>query len=126
MLVEATRLSALIIGPPERLRDSLRVLLRATTTIAGIEQADDGPSGLGKIACAPPALVVLDANLPNDEAWSVLSQLKSQWPQITCLVLAHHLDHERLARALGADTILPADFSTEAFLDTVHEFISAQ
>jgi hypothetical protein len=45
--------SALIIGPPGRLRNSLRVLLRANGGIEHVEQADDARSGQQSIAARP-------------------------------------------------------------------------
>lgn len=120
------RVSALIIAPPGRLRDSLRVLLRATGRVARVEQASDARSSLQSIAERPPGLVLLDADLGEDDARGILPQLKGEWPQLPCLVLVHSLDQEHLARAAGADAVLQAGFATETFFSTIDRLLVDQ
>jgi DNA-binding NarL/FixJ family response regulator len=114
--------SALIIAPPGRLRDSLRVLLRASGRIAHVEEADDAGFGLQSIVARPPGLVLLDAG-PEEDTWGGLRQLKTQWPQLPCLVLVHNLDQEPSARAAGADAVLQPGFSTETFFSAVRRIL---
>jgi DNA-binding NarL/FixJ family response regulator len=116
------RVSALIIAPPGRLRDSLRVLLRASGRIGRVEEADDARLGLGSIAERPPGLVVLDAGLEED-ALGVLGQIKTQWPRLPCLVLVRNLEQEPTARAAGADAVLQAGFATETFFSTIRRIL---
>ena len=85
------RVSALIIAPPGRLRDSLRVLLRASGRIGRVEEADDARFALGAIAERPPGLVVLDAGLGEADALELLGQIKTHiflpnptWPATLC------------------------------------------
>jgi len=115
--------SALIIAPPGRWRDSLQVLLRACDGITLAGQADDGPAGLQMIADRPPTVVVVDAKLPDGEAWWLLQQLQRQWPQVHSLVLAHSAHQERLARAAGADDVFQAGSSAEIFFDTIRDVV---
>ena len=116
--------SALIIAPPGRLRDSLRVLLRATGRIARLEEAHDARSGLQSIAARAHALVLLDADLGDDDTRRVLGQLETQWPQLPYLVLVHTLDQEHMARAAGAGTVLQAGFATETFFSTIERLLA--
>ena len=116
-------MSALIIAPPGRLRDSLRVLLRASGRIARVEEADDARLGLQSIAERPPGLVVLDAGLCEEDALAVLGQIKTQWPQAPCLVLVNNLDKEPMARAAGADSVLQAGFATETFFSAIQRIL---
>jgi len=117
------RVSALIIAPAGRLRDSLRVLLRASGRIGRVEEADDARSGLGAIAERPPGLVVLDAGLGEADALGVLGQIKTQWPPLPCLVLVRNLEQEPTARAAGADAVLQAGFATETFFSTIQRIL---
>jgi len=116
--------SALIIAPPGRLRDSLRVLLRASGRIARVEEADDARLGLQSIAERPPGLVVLDAGLCEEDALAVLGQIKTQWPRLPCLVLVNNLDQEPVARAAGADAVLQAGFATEDFFSAIDHLLA--
>jgi DNA-binding NarL/FixJ family response regulator len=115
--------SALIIAPPGRLRDSLRVLLRASGRIAHVEEADDARVGLQSIVARPPGLVLLDAGLGEEDALAVLGQIKTQWPQLPCLLLVNNLDQEPMARAAGADSVLQPGFATETFFSTIQRIL---
>ncbi len=58
-----------------------------------------------------PALVLLDADLPGDEAWTVLPQIKAQWPQTRCIVLANNGQQSQMAHVHGADAVLAKGFT---------------
>lgn len=105
--------SVLIIAAAGRLRDSLRVLLRAGNHVTQVAQADDLSAGLLLLAELSPALVLLDANVADETLESAIQQLKSCRPQSPCIVLTHTSDQERRARA--ADGFFQAGASAEAF-----------
>jgi DNA-binding NarL/FixJ family response regulator len=115
--------SVLIIAPPGRLRDSLRVLLRASGRIARVEEADDARLGLQRIAERRPGLVLLDADLGEDDARGVVQQIKTQQPRLPCLILVHNLDQEPRAQAAGANAVLQAGFATETFFSTIERIL---
>jgi len=114
----------LIIAPPGRFRDSLRVLLRAGDQISLIGQADNGSSGLKMIDANRPFLVLLDAGLPDGCTWDVLKQIKREWPQVRCLVLTHTQEQQRIAQTAGADRILMDGFTTESLFSIMQTLIS--
>jgi DNA-binding NarL/FixJ family response regulator len=120
------RVWAVIIAAPGRLRDSLRVLLRATGRLSLVEQADDARFGLQSIAARPPGLVLLDADVGEDAAWGLLRQLKTQWSWLPCLVLVHNLDQEHMAWVAGADAVLQAGFATETFFRTIEDLLAGR
>lgn len=102
----------LVIAPPGRLRDSLRVLLRSAD-VAHILEADTFQAGLSALAQAQPALVVLDPGGPLDDVAHLLRQLKHN-DHRRCLVWAHTAEQERQAREAGADETLAPGLSTAA------------
>ena len=118
--------SALIIAPRGRLRASLGVLLRAMDDIAEVHESDDAIEGLRAIATSQPSIVLLDVNEPDQQAWSVLRQLKSTQPQIRCCVIVHTVVQEQRARDAGADAVLQAGFSAEALDSSIRGFAPAQ
>jgi DNA-binding NarL/FixJ family response regulator len=118
------RVSALIIAPPGRLRGSLLVLLRASGRIGRVEEADDAHFGLQSTAARPPGLVLLDVDLGEDDAWGVLQRLKTDWPQLPCLVLVNNLNQEPMARAAGAYSVLQAGFATETFFSAIDHLLA--
>lgn len=109
----------LIIAPIGRLRDSLRVLLRASNHIEHVDQADNVFAGLRMAADFAPALVLLDVNAPGNGIEQDVRQIRALRPRPACVVLTYAADQERQARAAGADGILQAGASAEAFFATV-------
>jgi DNA-binding NarL/FixJ family response regulator len=117
---------ALIVAAPGRLRDSLRVLLRACESITVVGLANDGGDALLQVAQDPPALVLLDANLIATRDGETLRRIKGRWPRVRCLVLAHGVEQERLARAAGADAVLQAGFRAEVLFETIRSLLTGQ
>lgn len=107
--------SALIVARSDRKRDSLRALLKAIPQLRIIGQVDDASSALKLIADHQPALTLLDFNLPDNEAWTVLKQIKTEWPQCRCLVLIDTIQQRRMAEAAHADGMLANGFSIDEF-----------
>jgi DNA-binding NarL/FixJ family response regulator len=106
----------LIIAPPGRLRDSLGVLVRASQELDLIGQADTGLSGLEMIVRRRPDLVLLDARLPGDAAWSVLSVLKRRYPEVACWMLVGSTEDEAHARAAVADEVLTPGLTVDTLI----------
>lgn len=99
----STPVSALIIAKPGQLRDGLQTLLQAIPQIGAVAQADDGGAALVAVAQCLPALILLDFDLPDGEALTTLSRLKSQWPHICCIALVDDESEQSLARSTGAE-----------------------
>jgi DNA-binding NarL/FixJ family response regulator len=108
-------LSVLIIAPPGRLRDSLRVLLRASPHVAHVAQADDLPAGVQRIAELSPTLVLLDADVSGNGVTQAVQQIKAHRLTPPCIVLAHTTEQESQARVAGAAGIFMAGAAAEAF-----------
>ncbi len=114
----------LIAARPDRKRDSVRAMLKAIPQLKIIGQADDGPAVLKIIADQRPALVLLNANLPDDKTWAVLKQIKTEWPQTPCLVLVDTIDQRPMAETAGADGVLMAEFSITEIGATIDKLLS--
>jgi DNA-binding NarL/FixJ family response regulator len=113
----------LIVAAPSRLRDGLRAMVRAVPQIEYTVQADDGPSALRMLAEHPLALVLLDADLPGDEAWIVLTQIKARWPQTRCVVLVSNDQQRQVADMHGADAVLVKGFKGTTLMRTVAKLL---
>jgi DNA-binding NarL/FixJ family response regulator len=85
-------------------------MLRAVPQIGCIVQADDAPAVLRATEHSP-ALMLLDADLPGDEAWTVLRQIKARWPQTRCIVLVNNGQQSQIANVHGADAVLAKGFT---------------
>ena len=109
----------LIVAPPGRLRDSLQAMVRAVPQIADTMQADDGLAALQMLAERPLALVLLDADLPGEEAWTVWPQIKARWPQTRVIILANNDGQRQVAGKCDADAVLTKGFTVTALRETV-------
>jgi len=109
----------LIVSPPGRLRDVLQAMVRAVPQIADTVQADDGPAALQMLAERPLALVLLDADLPDGEAWTLWPQIKARWPQTHVIILVNNNGQRQIVGRCDADALLTKGFTVTALTETV-------
>ena len=115
---------ALIVASPGRIRDGLRIMLRAVPRVEIILQANDGPSALPIIAESHPALVLLDSKLANNDIQSVSRQIKQESPNTRCIMLVDNIQQQWMAKIADADTVLTIGCPAGEFLDTVEGLLS--
>lgn len=112
----------LIVARPTRVRDGLEVLLRTRSEIEVIDCIDDPSSALRMVIERPPALMILNTNLPNNQVWTVLKQVKAEWPQIRCLVLTDDARQKQTAEVAGADAVLLNGFKMAELFAVIETF----
>ena len=101
------RIPTFVIAKPGCVRDCLQTTLGAIASVEVIWQTGDIPSTLAMLAEHQPALVLLYTDLPKGESWvTILRQIKTDWLQTPCLVLANNAQEQQAARAAGADGAL--------------------
>jgi DNA-binding NarL/FixJ family response regulator len=115
--------SALIVALPDRLRDSLKVLLTTLPGIRFIDQVDNGASAFRLIMQDRPGLVVIDANLPDNQTWILIKLTKLKQPQSRCIVLVDTLEQQQLATKVGADAALLKGFAVSELLVTIERLL---
>ena len=118
------RASVLIIAKPSRMRDGLRALLRTIPYLTLVGQVDDGPSAIKTMTDQHPTLVLLGANLPDEDIQTVLAQIKTRWPETRCIVLVDNVQQQWIAKAAGADSALLVGFPASKFVSTIQELLS--
>ena len=118
----------LLVGKPGHLRDGLGSLLGAIPGLPPLVTADSGllalkvlrelsrsvPPGLAvprdshraRTASPTLCLVLIDGGLPEAEVLELLRQIKQDWPEVGCLVLAGCAAERERALAAGADQVL--------------------
>jgi DNA-binding NarL/FixJ family response regulator len=112
-------IATLIIAPPGRFRDSLRVLLRAGNMITLSGQASDMSTALQLVDVHHPALVLMDADLQSGDVWRALRQLRREYPQIRVIVFTHTSQQSREAQQAPADAVLADGFTTRQLFETI-------
>jgi two-component system, NarL family, nitrate/nitrite response regulator NarL len=116
----------LIVARPGRLRDALCALL---TTIPQLEiagQVEDSSAALKIVAEWQPTLVLIDSNLPDNEVRAMLGQIKTEWPQTHCIVLADSVQQQQDAKSAGADEGLLKGFPTANLFVAIEKLRSRQ
>jgi DNA-binding response OmpR family regulator len=116
----------LIVATPGRMRDSLSWLLASGLDRVAIRTADDGRAARRLVAEQCPALVLLDTNLPGEDAWALLELICANGHQSRCLVLADSMQQQRQARNVGADASLLKGFSTVELYAVVERLLAAR
>ena len=116
--------SVLIVAGPGALRSGLEALV---TTIPQIEiagETEDISLVRRMIIEHHPDLVLLDTNLPDGEAWVVLRQIKSEWPETQCVALAEDVEKQQQAADVGADATLIKGFPATKLIATLENLLS--
>lgn len=110
----------LVIAEPGRTRAGLIALLEAAPGLDSIFTADDSATALKRIPPRRPQLLFLDADMPGDEVWFLLRQIKAKWPDITCIALIDSFRQRQTAHAAGADGVLLKGFSAAHLYSTIN------
>ena len=115
---------ALIVAQPGPLRDSLQALM---TTIPQIEILAEAtaPSVLLRMGAEiQPDVVLMDADLPGEQVWSALREIKDKWSQTRSIVLVKDSQQQREAQAAGADIALIKGYPAARLITAIGELLS--
>ncbi len=116
--------SILIAAKPGVERDGFQAVLTAIPRAKVMDPANDSAATLRVVAKHQPALILLDTNLPDYQVWTLLKQLKAQWPQVQCLVLADNRQQRQTAQAAGADRVLIKGCPAKEFYANINGMLS--
>jgi DNA-binding NarL/FixJ family response regulator len=105
------------------MREGLRALLRTIPRIKIVEQVDRGSAALAMVTQERSTLVLLDSSLPSEEMWAAVKQIKAEWPQTQCIVVADTIRQQGMAHASGADGVLLKGFAAETLFTTIDEVL---
>ncbi|HWF82083.1 MAG TPA: response regulator transcription factor [Streptosporangiaceae bacterium] len=86
----------------EIVRRGVRDLLEAEPDITVIGEAGTAQSALARIPALRPDVAILDVRLPDGDGVTVCREIRSQMPQVACLMLTSFGDDEALFDAIMA------------------------
>jgi len=86
----------------EIVRRGVRELLEGQPDIIVIGEADTAAAALARIPALRPNVAVLDVRLPDGDGVSVCREIRSQLPEVACLMLTSFGDDEALFDAVMA------------------------
>ena len=86
----------------EIVRRGVRELLEGQPDIVVVGEADTAAAALARIPALRPNVAVLDVRLPDGDGVSVCREIRSQLPEVACLMLTSFGDDEALFDAVMA------------------------
>ena len=70
-------------------------------------------------------VIILDAEIPNMNGFDLLKNVKSEFPEKTCIIMSHHYKNEKVAKDLGADAFLAKPFYIDELFELVQQYVVA-
>ena len=116
----------LIVDDSELIRTSLRALLGSVAGIASIREASTLSDALASIRADPPALVILDMNLPDGLGMDIIKPLKQLSPKVLIAVFTidtNPICHQ-VCLARGADWFFEKATETDELLEVVRQIVA--
>ena len=113
----------LIVTGPGSLQNGLLALMTAMPQIEVAREADSASSALEMVVEHRPDVALLDMDLADNEAWTVLRQVKAKWPAIRCIALAEGVRQQQEAVAAGADAALVKGFAPAQLIATIERLL---
>ena len=114
----------LVVARPGLVRDGLQSMLSAVPGMDALEPAHDGASALDRLKSHRPDLLILDSGLSQGELCTTLRQIKEQWPDVLCIVVADSPRQARAMKAAGADAVLVEGSSAALLSTTIKDLIT--
>jgi DNA-binding NarL/FixJ family response regulator len=115
---------ALVVAKPGHLWNGLQSLLRTLPQIEIIAETQK-PTVLLKIGTEMhPELVLLDASLFDEDAWTAVTKIKAEWPHIHFVVLVDDDLQRQIAQVAGADLVLPKGFPAAKLVALIEDLLS--
>jgi DNA-binding NarL/FixJ family response regulator len=120
--IRGEAMKILVVDDHVLIREALHSVLRDARPDAIIVDASDCTQAMRIVAEQPDVkLILLDLNLPDRDGFSVLSELRAQYPAISIVVLSALQDSANVVRALdlGATGYIPKSGRREVMLSAL-------
>lgn len=113
----------LIFAQPGRIFISLRVLLKSLYPLIQIVQVQDVLVGMQLLSAGLQMLVLIDANLPEDEGWRIGAEIRQNYPRRHTVMLAHDSHQFDRARGAGLEAIPLEGMTAASLADAFYDFL---
>jgi DNA-binding NarL/FixJ family response regulator len=95
-------IQAFLLDDHEVVRRGVRELLESEGDIVVVGEATTAAEALARVPALRPQVAILDVRLPDGDGVSVCRDLKSEMPDLACLMLTSFADDEALFEAIMA------------------------
>lgn len=113
----------LIVAKPGRIRNSLQALLQIMPRLKVAGIASHSFMAMQLLTQYSPALVMLDVDLPDNQAWVLLQQIRQKQQQTPCLLFVNSIEQQRAARAAGAKAALLKGFEVLELFSAIEKLL---
>jgi DNA-binding NarL/FixJ family response regulator len=86
----------------ELVRTGLRALLESEDEFVIVGEASTAADALARIPSTEPDVAILDVRLPDGSGIDVCRDIRSNWPDVACIMLTSYADDEALFAAVVA------------------------
>ena len=117
---------ALIVARPGPLRNSLQALMTTIPQIEILAETTDPSALLRMGAEIQPDVVLLDADLPGEQVWSALREIREEWSQTRSIVLVEDSQQQEKAQAAGADIALIKGYPAARLIAAIGRLLSGE
>lgn len=118
-----TTIKIAIVEDDDRFRKSLRRVIESRPGLVCVGEYPTGALAIEGIPKDPPAVVLMDLNLPDSSGAEVTARLKAQLPDLSVVVLTVYNDTEHIFKALraGANGYLLKQATAPEILEAIAE-----
>ncbi len=95
-------ITVFLLDDHEVVRQGVRSLLESTGEITVVGEAGLAAEALARIKASSPQVAILDVRLPDGNGVEVCREVRSEFPDIYCLMLTSYSDDEALFEAIMA------------------------
>ena len=115
---------ALIVARPGPLRNSLQALMTTMPQIEILAETSDPSALLRMGAEIQPHLVLMDADLPEEQVCAALRQINKGWSQTRSIVLVKDSRQQKAVQAAGADVALLKGYPAAKLIAAIEGLLS--
>jgi DNA-binding NarL/FixJ family response regulator len=113
----------LIVAKPGRIRNSLQALLQVMPRLKVAGITSHSYSTMPLLTQYNPALVLLDVDLPDNQAWILLKEIQLKRLQSRCLLFVNSIEQQRAAKSAGANAALLKGFEVMELVTTIEKLL---
>jgi DNA-binding NarL/FixJ family response regulator len=117
-------LAALIVSNSHPIQDGLKALLMVLRQIKGIRVAQTGQEAIDLTNACKPALVLFDTELPDEDIWQTLRQVRELCPNAMIVVMIDRIDQREPALKASANSVQMKGFSAADLFMTLEELLA--
>ena len=124
-MTEKSKVTAIIASRPGARHESLRAFLNSLPELEVVGSAAGSLSALNEVNEQRPDLLVIDNNQSEDEVAALIRQVKSDQPDIRCVVLTETSAQKGRALSAGADVALLRDTRPERLVAAIEQVVAS-